>query len=113
MEIKKDLAELIMINDENKLYLDLTNNKLNNIMENFVNKQSFITKIITKPIMKSNYIDNIDNFVKSVKEGKNQYQKTTMTLTNIFFDTITEFLQKYNSSETNISISQKVKSIFT
>lgn len=111
-KIKESIYDMVLENPENKLYLDFTKEKVNKVITDFISKQWFLTKPIVKPIMKSNYIDNIDNFIQSVKDGKNKYDKTTNALINIFFETFTKLSNKYEIAETKETISEKVKNIF-
>ena len=68
---KDSIYTIISINEEGQIIININKEILDNIISDFISKQWFIARNIIKPIMRSNYIDNMDNFILSVKNGKN------------------------------------------
>ena len=111
-KIKNSIYNIIKINNEWVITFDITKNILNSIIWDFINKQWFIAKNIIKSIMRSNNMDNIDNFIQSVKNWKNNYEKTTNIITKILINTKNKLENEYDIIENEDSIKVKVKNIF-
>ena len=111
-KIKNSIYNIIKINNEWVITFNITKNILNSIIWDFINKQWFIAKNIIKSIMRSNNMDNIDNFIQSVKNWKNNYEKTTNIITKILINTKNKLENEYDIIENEDSIKVKVKNIF-
>lgn len=109
---KDSIYTIMSTNKEGQIIIDINKEILDNIIWDFISKQWFIVRNILKPIMISNHIENIETLILSVKNGKNNYEKTTETITKILKSTISKLSNKYIIKEDLNSINEKVKSIF-